>query len=253
MLTRCRTSLGRDSLAIDRSIRNLLHRAVAVYEVDVDALQAARPDVVVTQDLCDVCAVSYDEVCDAARSLGNPEFRIVNLHPTRLDDIFEDIRRTALVLERDAEVLLATLRARVARVRARSDGWLRHRVLTIEWLDPIMVGGTWMPELVELAGGEALVTKPGQHAPTLSDAELAALEPDVVLIKPCGLDLARTFEERGRVEAIARMFPGARVYAADGNAYFNRPGPRIVDSLEILASAVHPAAFGEDARLVRVQ
>ncbi len=253
VLTRCRTALPRASDAIDRSIRDLLAHAVAVYEVDVDALAAVRPDVIVTQDLCDVCAVSYDDVCAAAKTLGNPDLRIVNLHPTRLADIWSDLRRVAEALGQDPEPVLAALHARVSAVAARVEGLHRPRVLTIEWLTPAMIGGTWMPELVTLAGGEALVTTPGQHAPTLDDAALAALDPDVVLVKPCGFDVARTLEERGRVEAIAAMFPRARTFVADGNAYFNRPGPRIVDSLEILAAAVHPGVFGPDERLVSVR
>ena len=252
VLTRCRTSLGRESLAIDRSIRNLLERTVAVYEVDVDALAAARPDVIVTQDLCDVCAVSYDDVCAAARTLGNPDLRIVNLHPTRLADIWADLRRVGVALGLDAEGAMSGLAARVDAVAARAAGLSRPGVLTIEWLEPAMIGGTWMPELAALAGGEALVAQAGEHAPTLTDEALAALDPDVVLIKPCGFDIARTLSERARVEAIAAMFPRARTYVTDGNAYFNRPGPRIVDSLEILAAAVHPKVFGADERLVRI-
>lgn len=252
VLTRCRTSLGRESLAIDRSIRNLLERAAAVYEVDVDALAAVRPDVIVTQDLCDVCAVSYDDVCSAARALGNPELRIVNLHPTRLADVWDDVRRVGVALDKDPAPVLDALLARVDTIRARSAGLHRPKVLTLEWLEPGMVGGTWMPELVEIAGGEALVTRPGQHAPTLSDAELAGLDPDVVLVKPCGFDIARTFTEAPRVAALAAMFPRARTWVADGNAFFNRPGPRIVESLEILAAAVHPEVWGVDPRLVAV-
>jgi iron complex transport system substrate-binding protein len=113
-----------------------------------------------------------------------------------------------------------------------------------------MIGGTWMPELVEMAGGEPLVTQPGDHAPTLSDGELRGLQPEVVLVKPCGFDVARTMVERDRVGVLRGMFPRARFYVADGNAYFNRPGPRIADSLEILASAIHPEVFGEDPRLM---
>lgn len=252
ILTRCRTSLGRESLAIDKSIRNLLERTVAVYEVDVDALAAARPDVIVTQDLCDVCAVSYDDVCAAARTLGNPDLRIVNLHPTRLTDIWSDLRKVGAALNLDAEEALSGLTARLEALAARTAGVPRPRVLTIEWLEPAMVGGTWMPELVALAGGEPLVTRPGEHAPTLTDDALRALSPDVVLIKPCGFDVPRTLSERARVETIAALFPKARTYVADGNAYFNRPGPRIVESLEILAAAVHPEIFGSDARLVTV-
>jgi len=252
VLTRCRTSLGRESLAIDRSIRNLLQRAVAVYEVDVDALAAVRPDVVVTQDLCDVCAVSYDDVCAAARQLGNPDLRIVNLHPTRLHDIQADLGRVAEAIGRDPGPALAAMNARIEAVRTRASGPRRPRVLTVEWLEPVMIGGTWMPELVALAGGEPLVTTPGQHAPTLSDDALAALDPEVVLIKPCGYDVPRTLEERARVQALAALFPRARTWVADGNAYFNRPGPRIADSLEILASAVHPEVFGVHPELLAI-
>jgi iron complex transport system substrate-binding protein len=137
-------------------------------------------------------------------------------------------------------------------VRVRAASLPRPRVLTIEWLEPIMVGGTWMPELVAMAGGTPLVTRPGDHAPTLPDDALDKLEPDVVLLKPCGFDVARTLAERERVHVLRAMFPRARVYVADGSAYFNRPGPRLADSLEILASAVHPEVFGEDPRLVAI-
>lgn len=251
VLTRCRTSLGRDSLAIDRSIRNLLEKAVAVYEVDVDALAAVKPDLIVTQDLCDVCAVSYDDVCAAAKALGNPDLQIVNLHPTELADIFADMRKVGEALDIDPGPCVRGLQERVAEIRQRTRGiHNRPATLTIEWLEPAMIGGTWMPELVEYGGGTPLVTQKGQHAPTLSDAQLAALRPEVVLIKPCGFDLPRTREEQPRLAALRRLFPDARVYMADGNAFFNRPGPRIVESLEILAAAIHPEIFGEDPRLI---
>jgi iron complex transport system substrate-binding protein len=127
--------------------------------------------------------------------------------------------------------------------------------LTLEWIDPVMVGGTWMPELIEIAGGRALVTQPGDHAPTLALEELRALEPtpEVVLIKPCGFKLERTLAElRTLREILAGLdWPAVRderVWLADGNAYFNRPGPRIVESLEILAACVHPEIFGDFAR-----
>jgi iron complex transport system substrate-binding protein len=252
VLTRPRVALGRESLAIDRSIRNLLEKAAAVYEVDVDALRAVRPDVIVTQDLCDVCAVSYDEVCAAARALTSPDVRIVNLHPTRLAHVAADLGAVGAALGRDPAPAIAALEARVALVRRHAGDLGRPSVLTIEWLAPAMIGGTWMPELVALAGGEPLVTSPGDHAPTLTDEQLRALEPEVVLLKPCGFDVARTLEERARVLELRACFPLARFYVADGNAYFNRPGPRIADSLEILASAVHPEVFGSDPRLVAI-
>ena len=134
----------------------------------------------------------------------------------------------------------------------QASGVARPKVLTIEWIDPVMVGGTWMPELVEIAGGEALVTKPGEHAPTLDSDALRALRPDVVLVKPCGFDLARTAREEAALGELIRSMPwpaveNQRVFVADGNAFFNRPGPRLVESAEILAAVTHPAAFAAEA------
>jgi iron complex transport system substrate-binding protein len=165
----------------------------------------------------------------------------------------------ALGREREAVAVLADMDRRVAHVKQRAAQWLARRgarqapaVLTLEWIEPPMVGGTWMPELVALAGGRPLVTEPGQHAPTLTREQLAALDPapDVVVIKPCGFPLERLVKEASTLEALLGRMPWpavreGRVWIADGNAYFNRPGPRIVDSLEILAACVHPEAFAD--------
>ena len=143
---------------------------------------------------------------------------------------------------------MAEVRARVADIARRAAmARARPRVVTIEWIAPVMVGGMWMPEVIALAGGEALVTRPGQHAPTLDRDALAALDPEVVLVKPCGFPLQRTVEE---LDVLREALPPAwraRVYLADGNAFFNRPGPRIVESLEILAACVHPELFEDFA------
>lgn len=250
-------SLG-SSAAIDRDVRRVLREALAVYEVDTAALAEVRPDVIVTQDLCEVCAVSFRDVQRAAREVLGPDVRIVDLHPLRLGDVFDDLERVAhaLGVEASGRRVRRGLEERVAAVGERSAALgARPAVLTIEWLDPLMIGGTWMPELVALAGGRALVTSPGERAPTLAAHELAALDPapEVVLVKPCGFDLAQTLRRGAELE---RLFAGLewpaksdrRVFVADGNAYFNRPGPRIVDSLEILAACVHPAAFEDLGR-----
>jgi len=244
------------SADIDRDVRKLITEVLAVYELELDRLRDAKPDVIVTQDLCDVCAVSYDDVCAAARELGNPKLEIVNLHPKVLADIWNDIRRVATALGREAEAtaVLDEIDRRVEAVRERaSTAPNRPDVLTIEWLDPVMVGGTWMPELVELAGGNALVTSPGDHAPTLGIDALRELAPEVVMFKPCGFDLERSKTERHVIDTLLAetTWPATaagRVYLADGNAYFNRPGPRIVDSLEILAACMHSELFEDLAR-----
>lgn len=240
---------------IDRDVRTLVRDALAIYAVDEGALARARPDVIVTQDLCEVCAVSFDAVVTAARRLADPDVDIVNLHPTRLADIVSDVRRVGAALgrERAADAVVADMERRMDAVRERTAALsARPRVLTIEWIDPLMVGGTWMPELVSLAGGEALVARAGEHAPTLTSEQLAALDPvpDVVLVKPCGFPLQRTVDELPALRDVLSRLPGdalarGAVWLADGNAYFNRPGPRIVDSLEILAACVHPDAFAD--------
>ncbi len=273
VMTRCKVRSLAKSGAIDRDVRALVRDVLAVYELELEALREARPDVVVTQDLCDVCAVSYDDVCAAARELANPALEIVNLHPTRLADVLADVLKVGRALGREGEArgVVRDMEQRIERVRARAASVVgvvgavgvggagataRPAVLTLEWIDPVMVGGTWMPELVELAGGRPLVTRPGDHAPTLGREELAALAPDVVLVKPCGFDLARTRAERADLLALLAGFDwpavrAGRVFAADGNSFFNRPGPRIADSLEILAACTHEELFADLAEVHR--
>ncbi len=250
-LTRARVRPVGASRDIDREVRLVLQDALAVYEIELARLEAARPDVIVTQDLCDVCAVSFSDVCAATAALVHQEIRIVNLHPTRFDDIWADIARVADALGRSAEgaAVVRGLQARASAITTRSSGrGERPRVVAVEWLDPVMLGGMWMPELIERGGGIPLVTRPGDHAPTLTRDALQGLAPDVVLIKPCGFPLGRTLEELPLLRASLpweswRAVQAGRVYIADGNAYFNRPGPRIVESLEILAACLHPEAF----------
>lgn len=255
VLTCARCLSASDSAAIDRSVNEVLQDALAVYQIDVDKLRELDPDVIVTQNLCEVCAVSLKDVQAAVACLIRPDVHVVSLSPLRLGDILGDIWRVASALQRGAiaERVVAALNERIERVRevTRSIGE-RPRVLTIEWLDPIMPGGTWMPELIDLAGGVALATSPGEKTRPLDAAALHALDPQVVVIKPCGFDLRRTCAELPLLKRLptARWsaFRDGRVYIADGNAYFNRPGPRIVDSLEILAALLHPAHFPGFAR-----
>jgi iron complex transport system substrate-binding protein len=253
ILTSARMGPLPSSKAIDAAVRDVLKDTLAIYEIDVEKLREARPDAIVTQDLCDVCAVSLDDVRAAVARLARNDVRIVNLHPTRLDDIWADIERVAEAIgraERGRQVV-GDLRKRVAEIASRvADTPKRPAVLSIEWIDPVMIGGMWMPELVTLAGGIPLVTKPGEHAPTLRREQIEALDPDIVLIKPCGFDLERTLRELHVLREVLpwrswRAVADNHVYVADGNAFFNRPGPRIVDSLEILAACVHPERFGE--------
>jgi iron complex transport system substrate-binding protein len=251
VLTSARIETSDSSRAIDAAVRSVVTEALSIYRIDLDRLREARPDVIVTQDLCDVCAVSLSDVRAAVDRLAQQDVTIVTLHPTRLSEIWQDVLRVAASIGRAAlgQQLVASLEERVTAIARRAAATHeRPRVVTIEWIAPVMIGGMWMPELVSLAGGSPLATVAGQRAPTFDGTRLAALDPDVVVVKPCGFTLRRTVEE---IDVLRDALPPtwrARLYVADGNAYFNRPGPRIVESLEILAACVHPETFPDFAQ-----
>jgi iron complex transport system substrate-binding protein len=239
------------SAEIDRDVASLLGKALGIYDIDLAALSAADPSVIITQDLCEVCAVSRTALERALAELLLPEVELVSLNPLRLDDLWADMLRVGAALDlvesarREVDALQRRVSAIASRAAAAST---RPSVLAIEWIDPVMIGGLWMPELIELAGGRPLCAQAGERARTLSRSELAALSPDLVLIKPCGFDLARTAEEADVLRELVAAMPWPacdrdQVYAADGNAFFNRPGPRLVESLEILAACTHPGLF----------
>jgi iron complex transport system substrate-binding protein len=228
---------------IDRHVRANVHAGSSLYSLDERRLAALDPDLIVTQELCAVCAVSYEIVAQAAKRLrGDP--RIVSLEPSSLDDVYANIAWIAELVhaQAGARELLATLKAREAALRSRNAGRTRPRTLVLEWTDPPMSGGHWTPGLVELAGGEPILANPGANSQTLSWDAIADADPDIVIVVPCGYDLARALEATGAIahpawEAL-RAVKSGRAYAMDGNAYVNRPGPRLVDSAEIFASAI---------------
>jgi iron complex transport system substrate-binding protein len=254
VLTSARIATSASSRDIDAAVRDVVRDALSIYSVDETKLGELAPDVIVTQDLCEVCAVSLDDVQSAVARLAHRErVNITSLSPTRLEHVWNDIETVASSLgrlERGA-ALRAELESRVQHIAARSSQarW-RPRVVSIEWLDPIMLGGTWMPELIELAGGMATGSRVGELAPTVTSAELLVLAPDVVLVKPCGFGIERTWQELALVDRITSgvRARGTRVYVSDGNAFFNRPGPRLVESLEIMAACVHPDIFADYAQ-----
>ncbi len=239
---------------IDRRVREFAAKKVPMYRIDVDRLAGLAPDIIVTQAECDVCAVRYEDVLNVVRgssSLANTQ--IVSLNPVRLGDIFDDVLRVgeaAGAAARAAEVV-GDMRARVEVVAARTrrlPADRRPRVACLEWIDPPMLAGNWMPELIELAGGRCELVRPGAHSGPTTWEVMASFDPQVIVVMPCGFDLARAVQESRRL----RQSPGwaklsavesSRVFAVDGNAYFNRSGPRIVDSMEILAGLIHPAEF----------
>jgi len=245
---------GASSRAIDTAVRDVIANALSIYAIDDAQLAALAPHVIVTQDLCEVCAVSLDDVRAAVARLANrSDVRIVSLSPTRLGDVMRDIERVAAAIDRvdTGRRVRGELEQRIREIAERaSRAGTRPHVVSLEWIEPLMIGGTWMPELVELAGGIAVGAVAGAPAPTIDRAQLAALAPDVVVVKPCGFTIERTLAERDVIERdVVTAVPGARVYVTDGNAYFNRPGPRLVESLEIMAACVHPELFADFASL----
>ncbi|HEX9844525.1 MAG TPA: ABC transporter substrate-binding protein [bacterium] len=246
-----RLDIAGSSAAIDRDVRALLRDALSIYDLDVERLRALQPGVVVTQTQCDVCAVPLAQVEQAAQACLAPDACIVALEPTSLGAVWADMRRVAAALgvPQRGETLVAGLLARMqALAAAAQDLPERPRVVTLEWIEPLMAGGNWMPELVALAGGVNALGTAGAHSPVIAWEALQAADADVLLVLPCGFDLART---RGEAAALTRL-PGwqrlravqaGRVFLADGHQYFNRPGPRLAESLEILAEVLHPGAF----------
>lgn len=230
---------------IDRLVSEQLKTTKALYQLDLPLLKELRPDVIVTQSLCDVCAVSPNDVQTALTQLpGRP--RVINLEPTSLDGLFEAIRQVASAVGASADGIIRHLRGRVEAVATRSAGLSeRPRVTCLEWLDPPFSSGHWNPELVRIAGGIEGLGKERQPSRRLRWDEVLAWQPEVIIIACCGFDVERTCQDAAGVQSIAgwQELPAVRagrVYVADGSQYFNRPGPRLVDSLELLAHALDP-------------
>jgi iron complex transport system substrate-binding protein len=234
------------SADIDRRVKETLQAETSVYAVDAKLLDELRPDVIVTQAQCEVCAVSLRDVEAAVAGMrGRP--KIVSLNPNSLADVWSDVRAVAAAVGvRDrGESLIAGWQGRMRAVSERVRGRPRPAVACIEWVDPLMAAGNWVPELVELAGGINLFGEAGKHSPWMTWDDLVRRDPEVIVVMPCGFDLPRTkaelpaLTERPGWESLKAVRTG-RVWAADGNAYFNRPGPRLVEALELLAEAFHP-------------
>lgn len=233
---------GRPSAAIDRHIRRALHEGSGLYGLDEERLAALRPDLVVTQELCAVCAVAYAEVAVAVRRI-DAATPVLSLEPEGLDDVLATITALGAATGRDAPAadVVAALRARLDRVAALPPPGPRPRVVCVEWTDPLMVGGHWVPEMVALAGGDDVLGRPRERSVEVAWDAVVGCAPEVLVLMPCGFDLAETL--RRAPEVLDR--PGAgrlpavitgRVVAVDGSGLFNRPGPRLVDGTELLAT-----------------
>ncbi len=256
-LTRPKFKVEGSSRAIDQAVRALVEQGLAVYEVDAEALQALAPDVILTQDQCEVCAVSLADVERAVCAWVGSAPTVVSLRPHTMADIYADIRRVARALRCTpaGEALIAGMQGRIAAVAAKVSGRDEPCLAFIEWIDPPMSGGHWMPELIDAAGGINLFGERGAQSPWITWQDVAAADPDVILVAPCGYDIPTTAREMRATDGNAiwqdlRAVREGRVFLADGNAFFNRPGPRLVESAEILAEILHPEVcnFGHRGR-----
>lgn len=242
------------SKEIDDRVKEILAKSLSVYLVDAERLDELAPSHIITQAQCEVCAVSLRDVEEAACALIASRPQIIALEPNCLEDYFSDLRRVAVALNAvsEGEALEKAARKRIDAVRELTERALpqdsKPTVAVIEWIEPLMAAGNWMPELVEMAGGINLFGESGKHSPWMSFDDLVARDADIILVTPCGFDNKKTLEEmpvllnNPRFQKLRAVQTG-RLYVADGNQYFNRPGPRLVDSLEMLAEIFHPHLF----------
>jgi iron complex transport system substrate-binding protein len=239
------------SAEIDKKVKEILSDALSVYQVKREVIRQLQPDVVITQTQCEVCAVSLKDVEEALCDLLDKEAQIVSLEPNNLTDIFSNIKTVALALDaaEAGEALVETLQERVDIIRHKLkfvDN--RPTVACIEWLEPLMIAGNWVPEMVEIAGGKNILGHAGKHSPFITWEDIQLHDPDIIIVTPCGFSIERTMKEIDLLLnrpgfAYLKSAKNNQVYIADGNQYFNRSGPRIVDSIEILAEIIQPKFF----------
>ena len=229
---------------IDRHIRQLVHQGSSIYTLDGERLHELRPDLILTQELCEVCAVSYPIVERAARRL-EASTQLVSLEPETLDDVFDNIRTVGQLTQRrdQAAAVVTGLRNRVTAVQEQIAGPPRRRIICLEWVDPLYNCGHWTPQLVQLAGGDDLLGTAGEPAHPVDAHAVARRRPEIVVVMACGFGLERSLQEIRRANGRLGV-DGAELWVVDGNAYFSRPGPRLVDSVEILAGILHPDLVG---------
>jgi len=239
------------SAEINRQVEKSLENALSIYRVDIERIRELRPTLILTQMQCEVCAVNEKDVRSAIAELSDPAPQILSLSPSVLDDLWRDIAAVAATVDADqaGKTLVTSLQQRLeqlrGRVRIAAD---RPRVACIEWLDPLMTAGNWVPELLEAAGCQNVLGQAGAHSPWLDWADLTEADADVILVFPCGFTLSRTRSEfpilAGHAEwSQLRAVRNGRVFLVDGHHYLNRPGPRLIDSAEIIAEVAHPELF----------
>lgn len=231
-------------------MQTLLRNALSIYSIKTEVLERLKPTHIITQDQCDVCAVSLTDVEQAIAKLTDATPQIISLQPNLLAEVWQDIERVALALEVDFQPVLSQCKNRLEAIATtvRDRANQIPTVVALEWTEPLMAAGNWIPELIEIAGGKPLSSVKGEQSPYLFWESLIEANPEIIIIMPCGFNLERTEREaqvlRQRPEwRSLTAVKNGKIFLVDGNAYFNRPGPRLVDSTEILAEILHPDLF----------
>lgn len=233
---------------IHNQVMELLQSALGIYRLDLEQLQQLKPTHIVTQAQCEVCAVSLAEVEQALTQITDQTTQVISLQPSLLAHVWQDMERVAIALGCDSQSILQQLQARIKACQQRQNIEHRPTVACIEWTDPLMIAGNWVPELVNLAGGDPCLGTIGQHSSWLTWEQLLTTDPDIIVCMPCGFNLKQTAQatrelaqqpQWQQLQAVQNQ----QVYLTDGNQYFNRPGPRLVDSMELLAEIFHPHIF----------
>lgn len=240
-LTRTVIPEGLSTREIDAEVKRVTGEGRALYELDEERLAELDVDLIVTQAVCEVCAVSYDDVVAVAARLPSRP-RVISLDPSSLAEVLADVERLAEAAGRPqaGRELRAALEGRLAAVRERVAGESRPRVLALEWLDPPFLGGHWVPEMIEIAGGEALLSRPGEKSREVDWEELAGSRPDAAVVMPCGYYVAESRRQAEENAAGLAAVDGSRTWVVDAASSFSRPGPRLVDGVELLAHLLHP-------------
>ncbi|PSO72612.1 MAG: cobalamin-binding protein [Cyanobacteria bacterium QS_1_48_34] len=249
--TEARINSKKDSAEIDTDIQGLVQSALNIYEVKTDVIEQLQPTHILTQDQCDVCAVSMSDLENSLAEMTGSKPQVISLKAGMLTEVWVEMKKVAQTLGVDSQAALDNLQSRVRACTQKTDELSENdkpTVVTLEWTDPLMATGNWIPELVKMAGGKPAFGVTGDPAPHLEWNSLLEADPDAIIVMPCGFDLERTREESQTLTqrpgwSQMRSIQNAKVFITDGNAYFNRPGPRLVDSLEILAEILHPDQF----------
>ncbi|MDH5427996.1 MAG: cobalamin-binding protein [Nitrospirota bacterium] len=244
-------SVDGTSQEIHERVSGILQDALSVYRVETEILQSLQPDIIVTQTQCDVCAVSFTDVEKALKESLKIQPTVISLHATNLQGVWEDLFRVARGLgkEQKGRELLDNYHTRISTIANQAKNQSAYpSVACIEWMEPFMAAGNWVPELVALAGGQSVFGEPGAHAPWITWQALANANPDMLVLMPCGFSMSRIEEEmniliQNPVWPTLKAVQKGHVYLTDGNQFFNRPGPRLVESLEIFAEIFHPTCF----------